>query len=169
MSSFGQPPGGGGGFGQPPGGGGFGQPPGGSGGGFEPPPGSQPGGGQGFGQPAGPGGYGGPPGGPGPGGFGPSPEEGPKNEQLAIVSVVLGGLSIPMCCCGCVPIPIAAVVCGVLALQRINKDPQALKGKELAYAGIGLGAVFILLTLVWGGWVGYSSYVNPSAFPQDFR
>jgi len=127
MSSFGQPPGGGG-FGQPPGGGpppgggGFGQPPGGTpppgGGGFgQPPGGTPPPGGGGFGQPPGGGGFGQPPGsapggspgfGQPPGGppnaFGGAPPGGggggaPQTDPMAIGSLAIGAFSLITCFC----------------------------------------------------------------------
>lgn len=130
MSDFGQQPPGGGGYGQQPpqGGGGWGAPPGG-GGGFPPP------------QQMGPGAAGG----------------GQKMEVLAIVSLVAGIVSLITCfCCGifAVPVPIAAIVTGVLGLKKVNNDPS-LGGKPLAMVGIALGAVslvlMILMMILWGG------------------
>ena len=165
---FGQPPsggggGGGGGFGQPPsggggGGGGYGGPPpsGGGGGGYGGPPPS--GGGGGFGAPppsGGGGGFGAPPGGnvfgEGGGGFGAPPAGGGgagKTETLAVVSTVLGAVSMLSCCCGlCLaPVSIAAIVTGILGLKKVNDTP-GLKGKELSYVGIGLGAFSLLVAI----------------------
>ena len=121
-------------FGQPPGGGGFGAPPGG------PPPGG------GFGAPPGGGGFGAPPGGfgtPANGGEGP-----PQTETLAIVSVVTGAIGLfSCCCCLALPLPVAAIITGGLGLSKINQEPGRLKGKELAYIGIGLGILAVLVTL----------------------
>jgi hypothetical protein len=147
MSDFGQPPGGGG-FGGPPGGGGFGPPPGGGGGGFGPPPG---GGGGGFGPPPSQGGAFGPPGGfgqpPPSQGFGPGGVAPQKTETLAIVSTIAGVIgTLSCCCCILVPLPIAAIATGAIALNKIKADPN-LKGKELAFVGIALGALVLLLTI----------------------
>jgi len=138
-------------FGQPPGGGGFGPPPGG-GGGFGQPPGQPPAGGGGFGQPpAGGGGFGQPPGQPPAGGGFGAPQGGPggeqKTETLAIVSAIAGVLGLSSCCCVCiVPVPLVAIVTGILGMKKIGQDP-GLKGKELAYVGIGLGGLTILLSI----------------------
>lgn len=171
---YGGPPGGGGygppgggGYGGPPGGGGYGPPPG--GGGFGGPPGGYPPGGGGFGSPPG-GGFGGPPG----GGFGGPPPGyppgfvgsgggpgggfggGPRTETLAIISLVVGILSVPMSfCCSFfgIPLSITAVIMGVIAIGNINKDPQQLDGKGLAIGGIATGAfglVMLVLLLVFG-------------------
>ena len=154
MSDWGQPPGGQG------GGGGFGQPPsGGGGGGYGPPPGGGGGaGGGGFGgapPPSGGGGFGAPPGGgnvfgEGGGGFGAPPPGGGgagKTETLSVVSTVLGAVGLLSCCCVCLaPLPIAAIVTGILGLKKVNETP-GLKGKELSYVGIGLGGFALLLTI----------------------
>jgi hypothetical protein len=152
------PPGGGG-YGGPPGGpppGGYGGPP---GGGYGGPPGGAPPGGGGYGGPP-PGGYGGPPaggyggppgmGGPvggygGPPGYGPA--AGPKVHPLAIVSLVLGILSMPACCCwfGFL-LPIGAIACGFMALTQIAKAPQVYSGNLLCYAGIACGGLGFILT-----------------------
>ena len=126
-------------FGQPPGGGGFGAPPGG------PPPGG------GFGAPPGGGGFGAPAGGQPPGGFGTPANGGegpPQTETLAIVSVVTGAIGLfSCCCCLALPLPVAAIITGGLGLSKINQEPGRLKGKELAYIGIGFGILAVLVTI----------------------
>jgi len=75
---------------------------------------------------------------------------GPKTNTLALVSAALGLPAFFSCCCCSIfglPLPIGAVVCGVLALKQINEDPEGQKGKELAYVGIGLGAFLILTSI----------------------
>jgi uncharacterized protein DUF4190 len=169
---FGAPPGGGG-FGQPPGGGGFGAPPPGGGGfggapppggggfGGAPPPGGggfggAPPGGGGFGQPPG-GGFGGPP-----GGYGTPPpyvSQVPgqsmsgqvSTEPLAIGSFIVGLISVPgsFCCSFAIlPVSLAAVVTGIMAFGKARQRNDQL-GKLLAIAGIGTGAVGILLLIVF--------------------
>lgn len=67
---------------------------------------------------------------------------------MAIVSAVLGGVGLISCCCICLaPLPIAAIVTGIMGMKKINETP-GLKGKELTYVGIGLGAFSLLLTIV---------------------
>jgi hypothetical protein len=148
-----QPPGGGWGGGQPPGGGwgggagqpgGFGQPPGGG------DPGQYPGGG--YGQaPGGYGGFGQGPynAGPVPGGQGGGT---PPTEVLALVSLVTGIASIPATFC-CTffssPVSLVAIVTGVLALMKISKSSEQLKGKELAIGGIVTGALGILVMILF--------------------
>lgn len=143
---YGPPPGGGG-YGPPPGGGGYGPPPGGGGGGYGPPPG---GGGYGpppaggFGPPAPPGGFGGP---PGFGGQGPMPSA----SGLAIASLVCGIISIPGgCCCSflSIPIAIAAVIMGIIGINKINSEPHLYSGKGLAIGGIVTGGIAVIFGIV---------------------
>ncbi len=108
---------------------------------YGPPPGyGPPGGGQppGYGAPPGPPGYGPPPGPPGPGGYGPPPPTGPTMDPVAIVSLVVGILSIPLhfCCYLGWPVGFVAIVCGVVSLVRINGAKDRLTGKGLAIGGI---------------------------------
>ncbi len=129
-----------GGYGPPPGGGGYGPPPGG-----------------GFGAP--PPGYGAPPGGPPPGGFGGPPMgppgmpgmfPGQRNSGLAIASMVCGILAIvPGCCCGLfgLPLSIAALVMGGIAMSQIKNSAGQLKGGGFAIAGLSCGGVAIALDI----------------------
>lgn len=156
----GGPPGGGGYGGPPPGGGGYGGPPPGGGGYGGPPPGGggyggPPGGGGGYGSP--PGGYGPPPGGygppPGGGGFGGpgypmggDPGGVARFHPLATTALVTGLVSVPLCCCVYfgAPVPITAIVCGIIGLNKIKANPQMFKGTGFCITGIVLGAVILL-------------------------
>lgn len=78
----------------------------------------------------------------------PSVPQPPKTSALAIWSLVLGILSITcLWICGTVP----AVICGVMALSRINKSAGALTGQGLAIAGIVTGGVGILSGFILAG------------------
>ncbi len=117
--------------------------------------------------PGAPGGYGAPPGAPGgygppPGGFRPPGPAGqlpgygppggnspPAADVVAIVSLVLGIVSIPMhfCCYLGWPIGIASIICAIIAIVRINGSQGRLTGKGFAFGGIGtslLGFVIII-------------------------
>lgn len=143
--SYGQPPGYG-----PPGAppGGYGAPPGGYGGappgGYGPPPGFSP-----------PGGAYGPPGTAGGGG--------PKPDPVGIVSLVLGIISIPLwfCCYLGVPVGIAGIVCGVIAVVRINGSQGKLTGKGFAFGGIAASVVgfliFLAIFVLYGAAMMFSS------------
>lgn len=82
----------------------------------------------------------------------------PRTEAFAVTSFVTGLVSFPLfCCCGWLGLPlnIVAVVFGVLAISKCNKEPQRWKGKGLAIAGIVLGSLgIVLLILVIGLGVG---------------
>jgi hypothetical protein len=65
---------------------------------------------------------------------------GSETNPLAIASLVVS-----LICC--IPFNGAiAVGLGIFALKQLEVNPQQ-KGKELAYAGIGLGAFFLLLSV----------------------
>lgn len=69
-----------------------------------------------------------------------------ENKTLAIVSLVLGILSIP--CCGFLLFGIGAVVTGFIAKGKADKNPNEYGGRGLALAGIGIGAVMTLIGIV---------------------
>jgi hypothetical protein len=77
---------------------------------------------------------------------------GARIHPLAIVSLVLGVFCLPSCfCCGFGSIaPIAALICGVVGIVKIDAMPQVFTGKSLCYAGIGLAALGLVLNaLAW--------------------
>lgn len=145
QSGFGQPQGGAPFGGAPPGpGGGFGAPGGAPGGGFGP-PGGAPGGG--FGPPGG-----GVPQGP----MGGDPMGGGENN-LALASLICGGVSVAGLLCCCIPflnyasyviVPccgLAAIITGILGLREAN---QTGVRKNEAIAGIVLGSVgFVMIAI----------------------
>jgi hypothetical protein len=66
------------------------------------------------------------------------------NHGLAVASMVCGILAIvPGCCCGAlgIPLSIAAVVMGLVAVMQINASGGQLGGKNMAIAGIVCGGV----------------------------
>lgn len=74
---------------------------------------------------------------------------------MAIVSLICGILSI---LCHCVPIAgsfvgfvlsVAAIVLGILELNRIKKGQASTKGRGMSIAGIILGAAGILFGIIW--------------------
>lgn len=134
----GAPPGGGGGGWYPPAGGG---PP---GGGWAPPPAGAPPGG--YGPP--PGVYG-PPGGYPQQGYGGGSGGGPRTEPLALPTLICGILSIPamFCCYAGVPLAIASVVMGIIALGKISSHPEQNEGKGMVIAGM-ICAGFSILMLI---------------------
>jgi hypothetical protein len=64
---------------------------------------------------------------------------------------VCGILSLLSSCCCCLfstPLSIAAIVCGIMALNQIKTEPDRYGGKNQAIAGIALGSIGILLALI---------------------
>ncbi|MFH1463346.1 MAG: DUF4190 domain-containing protein [Pseudomonadota bacterium] len=91
---------------------------------------------------------GGPTGGAGAGG---GPYFAPQLDPMATASLVTGVLSLLfLCCCGLATFlfgPVA-VGLGIWSIVRIKGDPQNLTGDGMAYAGIGLGAISLLLQIL---------------------
>jgi hypothetical protein len=88
--------------------------------------------------------------------FGPQPGEPPpitfygprRNHPLAVASLSLGISALAtVCCCQFVSLPvgIAAVVCGILGLERVKVEAEQYQGQNLCIAGIVLGAFGLLL------------------------
>jgi hypothetical protein len=75
---------------------------------------------------------------------------GPRPDPLAIVSLILGVLSVPFCCCWAsgVLTSAAALVLGILGLRRIRSNPQVWSGGGMAIAGIVCGSIGLVLALV---------------------
>lgn len=74
---------------------------------------------------------------------------------LAIASLVTGILAIPgACCCySSVPLGIAAIVMGVIAMNKAKESPATHGGRGLAVAGLSCGIaglVFTVLAIVFG-------------------
>jgi hypothetical protein len=68
-----------------------------------------------------------------------------KNAPLAVISLVLGFLSCVMF--GFIS-GIPAVICGHISLSKLKREPNRYKGKRLATAGVVLGYIGILLTIM---------------------
>jgi hypothetical protein len=77
-------------------------------------------------------------------------QTGPKMHPLAIVSLALGILSVPLCCCSLFGMwsPIGAIVCGIVAMNKIKLQPQLFTGNGLCIAGIVTGAVGLMLDFI---------------------
>ena len=64
---------------------------------------------------------------------------------LAVISLILGFLSCVMF--GFIS-GIPAVICGHISLSKLKREPNRYKGKRLATAGVVLGYIGILLTIM---------------------
>lgn len=75
----------------------------------------------------------------------------PRTHGLAIASMICGILALfPGCCCGLfgLPLSIAAVVMGLLAMSQINQSGGQLGGKGMAIAGVVCGGVAIAVNVL---------------------
>jgi hypothetical protein len=96
--------------------------------------------------------YGAPPPPPPPGGgYGaPPPGYGGQPQQssvMAIISLVTGILGV--LCCGSFIFAIAALILGFLARREIEQSGGLKKGSGMATAGIILGGIGIVISIVW--------------------
>jgi hypothetical protein len=75
---------------------------------------------------------------------------GPTFHPLAIISLVLGILSVPSCCClfATPLLSIGGVVVGIVGIGKIRENPQTWKGREMAIAGIVLSGVGFLFEIL---------------------
>ncbi|MCC7306699.1 MAG: DUF4190 domain-containing protein [Acidobacteria bacterium] len=88
-----------------------------------------------------------------------------QNKTLAIVSLVVGILSI--FCCGWFIPGIVAIVLGFMAKGKATNDPANYGGKGLALGGIITGAVSLVLgvIVVVLYFLGFAAgFINPNAF-----
>lgn len=69
-----------------------------------------------------------------------------QSKTLAIISLVLGILSIP--CCGFIIFGIGAVITGFMAKSKADNSPNEYGGRTLALAGIGIGAFTTIIGLI---------------------
>jgi hypothetical protein len=91
----------------------------------------------------------------------------PKTSGLAVASLVLAVLSLPLfgCCCNIGLLPAAlAVVFGHVARSQIRRSPGALEGDGMAVAGLVIGYVSIgvqlLLTVIMVLWIMASAAIE---------
>ncbi len=78
----------------------------------------------------------------------PPPAGAGQSKMLAIISLIVGILSIPLCFLWISPLTgLVAIITGVLAVKKASSDPTRYGGKALAIIGIILGVIFLLLGL----------------------
>lgn len=69
-----------------------------------------------------------------------------KTSGMAMTSMILGILAIPLGCFGIgIILGIVALVLGIISLSAINKNPQQLGGKGFAITGIVTGAIGMII------------------------
>ncbi|HXG82400.1 MAG TPA: DUF4190 domain-containing protein [Pyrinomonadaceae bacterium] len=77
-----------------------------------------------------------------------------QNKTLAVVSLVCGILSLT--CCG--PFTgIAALITGFMAKNNVDANPQQYDGRGLAIAGMIMGGISLVLTVLWVIFAGLGS------------
>ena len=74
-----------------------------------------------------------------------------QNQTLAILSLGLGvgAMTVGWCCSSGLLLSPAALITGFIALSQIRKDPRVYGGRGFAIGGIIVGAVFLVLYLLY--------------------
>jgi len=91
-----------------------------------------------------------------PGGYGPS--AGPqKRSPLAIVALVTGIIAVLPCCWSFPVFAIVALVTGFIGKKQIDESQGQIPGRGMALAGIILGAVAIVIAIVY--WILFAAGV----------
>ena len=70
-----------------------------------------------------------------------------QNQTLAIVSLVLGLVSIP--CCGSVVLGLGAFITGFLAKKKADENPAEYGGRSLALAGMIIGGITTVIGIIF--------------------
>jgi type IV pilus assembly protein PilA len=74
-----------------------------------------------------------------------------QRTRLATTALVLGIVTYPLLCAFGLGFgtAVAAIVCGIVALVKVNREPQLFGGKPQAISGIVLGGAAFVLIPVW--------------------
>lgn len=82
--------------------------------------------------------------------FGLASSQQSQNQTLPTVSLVLGIIScFTVCCAGGVIFGIPAAICGYLGMRNADSEPNRYTGRGLAVAGMVIGIVTFLLSIVF--------------------
>jgi hypothetical protein len=85
------------------------------------------------------------------GGSAGGPGYGSQQEPLAIVSLVLGVIALPLFgCCGLASLAatLVGLILGFVSLGRVNREPERYSSKGLTIAALAINAVLTLMALV---------------------
>ena len=80
-----------------------------------------------------------------------------RSNSMATTGLVLSCFA--LLCCGCSPVAILGIVFSVIGLSQANRDP-AQSGKPLAIAGIVIGVIALLGTVVALGMGAFGSLIE---------
>jgi O-antigen/teichoic acid export membrane protein len=76
---------------------------------------------------------------------------GSQQEPMAVVSIVLCVVAIPIWgCCGPASLvaTVAGVILGLVSIGRVHREPGRYSGKQLSIVGLVLNALFTLANLI---------------------
>ncbi len=76
---------------------------------------------------------------------------GAQQEPMAIVSIVLAAVSLPLYfCCGAFALAanLVGLILGFVSMSRIKNEPARYSGRGLAIAGLAVNGAFLVLNIV---------------------
>lgn len=71
----------------------------------------------------------------------------PAISRLALASLAMGALSVPLFCCSAGVSGAIATSLGLIAIERIRSSGGTLRGRWMAWTGVGTGLLSIILAL----------------------
>lgn len=73
-----------------------------------------------------------------------------QDQVLPTIALVLGILSIILFCCyGGIPLGLGAIITGYLGMNNANKNPEQYGGRNLAIAGLVMGGLTLVGSVMW--------------------
>lgn len=72
-----------------------------------------------------------------------------QNQTMPIVSMILGIVSILLCCYGGIPLGLPAMIVGYLGMKNADSNPVEYGGKGMAIAGLVTGTISFLISIVF--------------------
>ena len=73
-----------------------------------------------------------------------------RDQTMPMIAMILGILSLPLVCCfGGIWLGLPAAVLGFMGLRNADRDPSRYSGRGMAIAGMVLGVISFLSSLIW--------------------
>jgi Domain of unknown function (DUF4190) len=71
------------------------------------------------------------------------------NQTIPIISMILGIISILLCCYGGIPFGFAAMILGYIGMNNADSNPTQYGGKGMAIAGLATGIISFAATVIF--------------------
>jgi hypothetical protein len=92
----------------------------------------------------------------------------PQRTGLSVAALICGLVGLISCFMWCLSIPLAlaGIVCGHIALSRIKSDPVGYGGRGLALTGTIAGYLALVLNIAFIAIIGYLSNLSPEKLEE---